>query len=152
MMDRKYSATWASGCSDRGSFPSAASRRRSAQAKFDIPGITGLTLHSRPERANSALRTAVRSTSGAIRRPAPTPLTFPAPGPTLIVPRRPRDRHPDSELPFNKCTSIIFPGHAVTASGGSAGLLTQEACPGGLAVTYSFTATNPGILHLLQRY
>jgi FtsP/CotA-like multicopper oxidase with cupredoxin domain len=40
-------------------------------------------------------------------------------------------------------TSILFPGFAVTATGGAAGLLTQEAAPGG-TVTYTFTATSPG--------
>lgn len=39
--------------------------------------------------------------------------------------------------------SIVFPGHAVTASGGVAGLLTAEAPPGG-SVTYTFTATRAG--------
>jgi FtsP/CotA-like multicopper oxidase with cupredoxin domain len=40
--------------------------------------------------------------------------------------------------------SIVFPGHAVTAtSGGVPGLLTQEAPPGG-SVTYTFTASKPG--------
>jgi len=45
---------------------------------------------------------------------------------------------------FDGCTSIVFPGHAVTAAGGTSGLLTQEACPGGGAVTYTFTANEPG--------
>jgi FtsP/CotA-like multicopper oxidase with cupredoxin domain len=40
-------------------------------------------------------------------------------------------------------TSILFPGFNVTTSGGVAGLLTQEAAPGG-TVTYSFTAGSPG--------
>jgi Multicopper oxidase len=40
-------------------------------------------------------------------------------------------------------TSILFPGFQVTTSGGVAGLLTQEAAPGG-SVTYTFTATTPG--------
>jgi FtsP/CotA-like multicopper oxidase with cupredoxin domain len=40
-------------------------------------------------------------------------------------------------------TSILFPGFNVTASGGVAGLLTQEAAPGG-TVTYTFTAGSPG--------
>jgi FtsP/CotA-like multicopper oxidase with cupredoxin domain len=40
-------------------------------------------------------------------------------------------------------TSILFPGFAVTPSGGVAGLLTQEAAPGG-SVTYTFTAGSPG--------
>jgi FtsP/CotA-like multicopper oxidase with cupredoxin domain len=40
-------------------------------------------------------------------------------------------------------TSILFPGFNVTATGGVAGLLTQEAAPGG-TVTYTFTASSPG--------
>jgi FtsP/CotA-like multicopper oxidase with cupredoxin domain len=40
-------------------------------------------------------------------------------------------------------TSILFPGFQVTATGGVAGLLTQEAAAGG-TVTYSFTASSPG--------
>jgi len=40
-------------------------------------------------------------------------------------------------------TSILFPGINVTGSGGVAGLLTQEAQPGG-TVTYQFTAPGPG--------
>ena len=40
-------------------------------------------------------------------------------------------------------TSILFPGFTVTTSGGVAGLLTQEAAPGG-TVTYTFTASSPG--------
>jgi len=40
-------------------------------------------------------------------------------------------------------TSILFPGFTVTATGGVAGLLAQEAAPAG-SVTYTFTATTPG--------
>jgi len=40
-------------------------------------------------------------------------------------------------------TSILFPGFGVTTTGGVAGLLTQEAAPGG-TVTYTFVATSPG--------
>jgi FtsP/CotA-like multicopper oxidase with cupredoxin domain len=42
-------------------------------------------------------------------------------------------------------TSILFPGFNVTSPAGSgvAGLLTQEAAPGG-TVTYTFTASSPG--------
>jgi len=40
-------------------------------------------------------------------------------------------------------TSILFPGFKVTATGGSVGLLTNEAAPGG-TVTYSFVASAPG--------
>ena len=42
-------------------------------------------------------------------------------------------------------TSIIFPGQKVTATGGSAGLLTREAPPDGTTrVTYRFTPQQPG--------
>jgi hypothetical protein len=42
-------------------------------------------------------------------------------------------------------TSILFPGFNVTATGGTTGLLTNEAAPGGaVTVTYTFTATSPG--------
>ncbi len=41
--------------------------------------------------------------------------------------------------------SIVFPGQDnVTATGGVAGNLTQEAVAGGTAVTYTFTANHPG--------
>src|SRR5215471_11392164 len=41
--------------------------------------------------------------------------------------------------------SIVFPGPAgVTATGGSAGLLTNEAAARGGTVSYSFTASDPG--------
>jgi FtsP/CotA-like multicopper oxidase with cupredoxin domain len=40
-------------------------------------------------------------------------------------------------------TSILFPGFRVTSSGGSPGVLAQEAGPGG-AVTYTFVADTPG--------
>jgi FtsP/CotA-like multicopper oxidase with cupredoxin domain len=40
-------------------------------------------------------------------------------------------------------TSMLFPGFAVTATNGSAGVLTQEAVHGA-SVTYSFIATTPG--------
>src|SRR5215475_1430130 len=41
--------------------------------------------------------------------------------------------------------SIVFPGQTgVTASGGSAGLLTTEAAAGGGTVSYAFTASQPG--------
>src|ERR1700686_4765017 len=40
-------------------------------------------------------------------------------------------------------TSILFPGFNVTATGGVAGVLTQEAAPGS-TVTYTFVASTPG--------
>jgi len=67
------------------------------------------------------------------------------PGPTLILTENESVTITlTSELPFAQCTSIVFPGHAVAASGGSTGLLTQESCGAGDPVTYTFTATHPG--------
>ena len=40
-------------------------------------------------------------------------------------------------------TSILFPGFTTSTTGGVAGLLTQEAAPGG-TVTYTFVASSPG--------
>ena len=67
------------------------------------------------------------------------------PGPTLIVTEgQTVTVNLTNNLPAAAGnTSILFPGFSVTATGGSAGLLTQEAAPGG-TVTYSFTATTPG--------
>ena len=67
------------------------------------------------------------------------------PGPTLIV----TEGQTVTVILTNKLpaaagnTSILFPGFAVTPSGGAQGLLTQEAQPGS-TVTYTFTATSPG--------
>jgi FtsP/CotA-like multicopper oxidase with cupredoxin domain len=67
------------------------------------------------------------------------------PGPTLIVTQdQPVSVTLTNNLPGAAGnTSILFPGFNVTATGGVAGLLTQEAIPGG-TVTYTFTATTPG--------
>jgi hypothetical protein len=71
--------------------------------------------------------------------------TMQVPGPTLIV-------HEGDTVTVNLLnglptaagnTSILFPDFTVATSGGVAGLLTQEAQPGG-SVTYTFTATMPG--------
>ena len=71
--------------------------------------------------------------------------TMQVPGPTLIV----TEGQPVTIVLTNNLpaaagnTSILFPGFNVTTSGGVAGLLTQEAAPGG-QVTYAFTAGSPG--------
>jgi len=82
---------------------------------------------------------------------APTTITtgscglMQVPGPTLIV----TEGQPVSVTLTNNLpaaagnTSILFPGFNVTTSGGVAGLLTQEAAPGG-SVTYTFTPSSPG--------
>jgi manganese oxidase len=69
------------------------------------------------------------------------------PGPTLIVNQGAAVTVTlKNELPQPAGNvSIVFPGHAVTATGGVAGAMTQEAPPdGATAVTYTFTAANPG--------
>jgi len=70
------------------------------------------------------------------------------PGPTLIMDQGSTVTiNLTSELPFGQCASIVFPGHAVTVTAGSGdqdGLLTRETCPGGTAVGYTFTASEPG--------
>lgn len=65
------------------------------------------------------------------------------PGPTLIVTE---DQQVTVTLSNQLTTpvSIVFPGQSVTATDGVPGLLTREAMPGGSAVTYTFTPTEPG--------
>ncbi len=71
--------------------------------------------------------------------------TMQVPGPTLIVAQgQTVTVNLTNNLPAAAGnTSILFSGFNVTGSGGVAGLLTQEAAPGGI-VTYTFTASTPG--------
>jgi FtsP/CotA-like multicopper oxidase with cupredoxin domain len=72
--------------------------------------------------------------------------TMQVPGPTLVV----TEGQTVTVTLINNLpnaagnTSILFPGFNVQASGGVAGLLTNEAVPGGAPVTYTFTAGSPG--------
>ena len=69
------------------------------------------------------------------------------PGPTLILAEDvPVTITLTSNLPFGQCTSILFPGQTVTATGGIPGHLTRESCGTSPAdtVTYTFTPTEPG--------
>jgi FtsP/CotA-like multicopper oxidase with cupredoxin domain len=70
------------------------------------------------------------------------------PGPTLILNQNETVTITlTSQLPNSQCTSMVFPGHAVSVTdltGDKDGLLTREACPGGTAVEYTFTARQPG--------
>jgi FtsP/CotA-like multicopper oxidase with cupredoxin domain len=71
--------------------------------------------------------------------------TMQVPGPTMIVLQgQSITVNLTNNLPTAAGnTSILFPGFTVTATGGVAGLLTQEAAPGA-TVTYTFTATTAG--------
>jgi FtsP/CotA-like multicopper oxidase with cupredoxin domain len=72
--------------------------------------------------------------------------TMQVPGPTLIVTEgQTVTVNLTNGLPTSAGnTSILFPGFSLTSTtGGVAGVLTQEAAPGG-TVTYSFTAGTPG--------
>jgi FtsP/CotA-like multicopper oxidase with cupredoxin domain len=72
--------------------------------------------------------------------------TMQIPGPTLIVTESDTVTVTlTNSLPSAAGnTSILFPGFNVTATGGVAGLMAQEAVPGGGTVTYTFTASTPG--------
>jgi FtsP/CotA-like multicopper oxidase with cupredoxin domain len=71
--------------------------------------------------------------------------TMQVPGPTLIVTegQTVTVNLTNNLPPPAGNTSILFPGFQVTATGGVAGLMTQEAAPGS-TVTYTFVATSPG--------
>jgi len=76
---------------------------------------------------------------------APFCHTMQVPGPTLVVTEgQSVSVTLTNGLPASAGnTSILFPGFNVASSGGVAGLLTQEAAPGG-TVTYTFIAGSPG--------
>ena len=69
--------------------------------------------------------------------------TMQLPGPTLIVTEGQTVTLTNALPTPAGNTSILFPDFAVTATGGVAGLLTQEAAPAG-TVTYTFKASTPG--------
>ena len=80
-----------------------------------------------------------------IRQPMPAGALPQYPGPTLIVNQGELITiNFKSDLPFSQCSSMIFPGQSVAASGGNAGLVTQESCGLGDIVTYTFTPEHPG--------
>jgi FtsP/CotA-like multicopper oxidase with cupredoxin domain len=71
--------------------------------------------------------------------------TMQLPGPTLVVTEGDSITvNLTNNLPVSAGnTSMLFPGFQVSSSGGTAGLLAQEAAPGA-TVTYTFTASTPG--------
>jgi FtsP/CotA-like multicopper oxidase with cupredoxin domain len=124
-----------------------------------VPGITGPTfnLTAQPAFLNQPDGNTVYSWGYGCDSTKPAPSFAPAaittatcptmqvPGPTLIV-------HEGDTVTVNLAnglplaagnTSILFPGFVVTSTGGTPGLMTQEAAPAG-AVTYTFIASSPG--------
>jgi len=129
-----------------------------ATANATTPGITGPTFNlvaspafiSQPDGAG--VYSWGYGCNGAPSGYAPAAITnafcntMQVPGPTLIVTQGQTvtvNLTNDLPAPAGN-TSILFPGFNVATSGGVAGLLTQEATPGGGTVTYTFTATAPG--------
>lgn len=111
------------------------------QARAAIEGISGMTFN-------------LTASSGYIDTPdgdsllvwgysqAGQPMQYP--GPTLIVNQGDTVTITlTSQLPMP--ASIVFPGHEnVAATGGAAGLITQESTGPGETVTYQFNASHPG--------
>jgi FtsP/CotA-like multicopper oxidase with cupredoxin domain len=126
-------------------------------ARASAPGITGPTfnLTAAPAYLTQPDGQSIYSwgygCNGAPAGYAPTAITtgfcnpMQVPGPTLIVKEGTTVTvNLTNNLPPSAGnTSILFPGFAVTSSGGVTGLMTQEAAPGG-TVTYTFTASSPG--------
>jgi FtsP/CotA-like multicopper oxidase with cupredoxin domain len=132
-----------------------------ATAHAAAPGITGTTFNltaqaayiSQPD-GSMVYSWGYACSSGGTAAPAniaPTTGTvcsnvMQVPGPTLIVTQgQTVTVNLTNNLPAAAGnTSILFPGlNLATGSSGVAGLLTQEAVPGG-TVTYTFTALTPG--------
>jgi FtsP/CotA-like multicopper oxidase with cupredoxin domain len=128
-----------------------------ATAHAAVPGITGpaFNLTAQPAFLNQPDGSTVYSwgygCNGAPAGFAPAAIAGPScpsmqvPGPTMIVTEGQTVTVTlTNNLPTPAGnTSILFPGFAVTATGGVTGLMAQEAAPGG-TVTYTFTASTPG--------
>ena len=128
-----------------------------ATAQAAAPGITGPTFNLTAQAAylsqpdGAAVYSWGYGCNGAPGGYAPSAITgtfcnsMQVPGPTLIV----NEGQTVTVVLTNNLptaagnTSILFPGFNVSTTGGVAGLLTQEAAPGG-TVTYSFNASSPG--------
>ena len=101
----------------------------------------GCAVGSSPDFVPHTLTAALKAAGGTL----PACSTMQMPGPTLIVTQGATVTVTlTNQLPVSAgATSILFPGFDVTASGGTQGLLTQEA-PSGSTVTYTFVASQPG--------
>ena len=133
----------------------------SAAAQAAAPGISGSTINltaapaylSQPD-GLSVYSWGYGCTGGAlpsgstfvpVTTTTPFCTTMQVPGPTLVVTEGQSVTVTlTNNLPASAGnTSILFPGFIVSATGGVAGLLTQEAAPGA-TVSYTFTASSPG--------
>lgn len=118
----------------------------SAQAK--IEGLTGMTFTLTATIGNVVTSDGDSFQFWGYANPNINNGAMQYPGPTLIVNQGDIITVTlNNNLPQPQAgnTSIVFPGHRVTATGGVASTnpLAAEAAPGG-SVTYSFTATHPG--------
>jgi hypothetical protein len=107
-----------------------------------IPGITGPTFNLVTGSASITTPDSDSVLIWAYGSGGTSPVQLP--GPTLIVNQgQTVVVNLTNNLP--QPVSIVFPGQGqVTASGGTAGLLTREAAANGGTVTYTFTASQPG--------
>lgn len=113
-----------------------------AQAQAMIPGVTGTSFHftakqghiSTPD-GNSIMMWGYANGSNLMQYPGPTLIVSQNEVITITL---------TNELPTGNNVSILFPGHDVTATGGSQGLITRESTSGIDIVTYSFVASQPG--------
>jgi Multicopper oxidase len=114
-----------------------------SQADSTSAGYQGGFLPANWDSPSAATGAAKQSATNAAVRPV-CPL-MQVPGPTMIVQEGATVVvNLTNALPLAAGnTSIVFPGMQVTASGGVAGRVTQEAAPG-KGVTYTFTAAKPG--------
>ncbi len=103
---------------------------------FDLTATTGTVVTSDGDSFQFWGYSTPDSNNGAMQYPGPTLIVNE--GDTITV-------NLTNQLPQPQAgnTSIVFPGHSVSASGGLAGEIAMEAAPGG-SVSYSFTATHPG--------
>jgi FtsP/CotA-like multicopper oxidase with cupredoxin domain len=126
-------------------------------AQAAVPGITGPTFNLTAQSAfisqpdGASIYSWGYGCAGAPAGFAPAAVggatcpTMQVPGPTLIVTQgQTVTVNLTNNLPAAAGrTSILFPGFQVATTGGSAGLITQEAGTGA-TVTYTFTALTPG--------
>jgi len=135
---------------------------RAAQAAHDIRGITGPSFQlyaypfymTLPEGTSLYMWGFGDLTGGATAtHPEGVGYALPQyPAPTLIVTEGEQVSIALTNYGVPNPVSIVVTGHAVTATGGTAGLVTQASSNASETVTYSFTAGKPGtyIYHSLD--